>query len=169
MTATSTPPSLLCLPSMWFWHSSFTLHGMRDRTNIEKENRIKQDNTNYRERWKHTQHSVLLIPETEHHNGVTPSLSLSLCVCLIFSWMSQPITEKMHDSSSHGGGRLWSGWRLCQKALDVNLCFCVGLIEDRREDTLFSWKFIAPAVSYSDPFQSVPYESNSESTDFKPL
>ncbi len=41
-------------------------------------------------------------------------------------------------SSSHGGGRLWSGWRLCQKVLDVNLCFCVGLIEDRREDTLFS-------------------------------
>lgn len=128
MTATSMPPSLLCLPSMWFWRSSFTLHGTRDHAKGERENRIKQDYKSYRERWKHTQHSVLFIPEPEHHNGVTPSLS----VCVYFSPECLSLSERRCLIS--GRGHLWSGWRLCQKVLDVNLCFCAGLIQDRRED-----------------------------------
>lgn len=76
MTAISMLPSLLCLPSTWFWRSLFTLHGMKDHANGERENRINLNWKQQGEMETHTSYSIM------NQNIIMEWHPLCVCVCV---------------------------------------------------------------------------------------
>jgi len=66
--------------------------------------------------------------ELEYHNAVTPSLSVCVYVCLLFSpeCLNLSAIRSLISSLSHAMVDVIfrSGWRLCQKVLDDIVFLC---------------------------------------------